>query len=101
MKTIKIKPKNLRLPSLRATGVFRVATECGCGPTKGSESPHSRRWARMGVGLLLLLFISCTSKPVPGYVAEEDSLCIDTVASLDEVMQPDTIVVDSLAGDSL
>ena len=23
----------------RATGVFRAATECGCGPTKGSESP--------------------------------------------------------------
>ncbi len=30
-----------------ATGVFRVATECGCGPTKGSESPlatEDRGW---------------------------------------------------------
>ena len=30
-----------------ATGVFRAATECGCGPTKGSESPlatEDRRW---------------------------------------------------------
>ena len=26
-------------PPLRATGVFREATECGFGPTKGSESP--------------------------------------------------------------
>ena len=24
-----------------ATGVFRAATECGCGPTKGSESPFA------------------------------------------------------------
>ena len=26
-------------PDNGATGVFRAATECGCGPTKGSESP--------------------------------------------------------------
>ena len=30
----------LSLPT-RATGVFRVATECGCGPIKGSESPFA------------------------------------------------------------
>ena len=23
------------------TGVFKVATECGCGPTKGSKSPFA------------------------------------------------------------
>ena len=26
-------------PDNGATEVFRAATECGCGPTKGSESP--------------------------------------------------------------
>ncbi len=27
------------LPFRGATGVYRAATECGCGPTKESESP--------------------------------------------------------------
>jgi len=30
-----------RPPLLGATGVFREATECGFGPTKGSESPFT------------------------------------------------------------
>ena len=33
----------------RATGVFREATECGFGPTKGSESPFATE-ARQGGG---------------------------------------------------
>ena len=32
---------NLKHSPKRATGVFRVATECGYGPTKGSESPFA------------------------------------------------------------
>ena len=31
--------------SKKATGVFRAATECGCGPTKGSESPFATEGA--------------------------------------------------------
>ena len=38
-----------KLPSFGATGVFRGATECGSGPTKGSES-HIRDGGRSGVG---------------------------------------------------
>ncbi len=35
--------ENNAILSLRrkATGVFRVVTECHCGPTKGSESPFA------------------------------------------------------------
>jgi hypothetical protein len=50
--------------------------------------------------IMVLSFFSCGSKPVPGLVAEEDSLCIDTVATLDEVV-PDTLEADSLAEDTL
>ncbi len=32
-------PHTFLSPGNGATGVFRVATECGYGPTKGSESP--------------------------------------------------------------
>ena len=32
---------NNRPPLLGATGAFRGATECGSGPTKGSESPFT------------------------------------------------------------
>jgi len=38
-------------PSSRATGAFRAATECGCGPTKGSESPFATEGRRGGLGL--------------------------------------------------
>ena len=31
-----------------ATGAFRAATECGCGPTKGSESPFATEGRRGG-----------------------------------------------------
>ena len=56
----------------------------------------------LGVGLLLLLMASCTGKPGSlADVAEEDSLFIDTVATLDEELAPDTLVLDSLALDSL
>ena len=60
----------------------------------------------LGVGLLLLLLLllmaSCTGKPSSlADVAEEDSLFIDTVATLDEELAPDTLVLDSLALDSL
>ena len=55
----------------------------------------------LGVGLLLLM-ASCTGKPSSlADVAEEDSLFIDTVATLDEELAPDTLVLDSLAQDSL
>ena len=59
------------LSPLGATGVLRVATECGCGPTKGSESPFAKEERegaaspfRAGLGvslfvLLCLLFASC------------------------------------------
>ena len=63
-------------------------------------------WEGVGVGLLLLLLLllmaSCTGKPSSlADVAEEDSLFIDTVATLDEELAPDTLVLDSLALDSL
>lgn len=54
----------------------------------------------LGVGLLLLL-LSCNGKQTLADVAEEDSLCIDTVATLDDVMLSDTVAVDSLAEDTL
>ena len=56
----------------------------------------------MGVGLLLLL-LSCNGKQTLADVAEEDSLCIDTVATLDDVMLSDTLAAeqDSLFLDSL
>ena len=59
---------------------------------------------RIGICLLCLslLFVSCGGKQTLANVAEEDSLCIDTVATLDDEMQPDTIAEsDSLLVDSL
>ena len=57
---------------------------------------------REGLGVGLLLMVSCTGKPSSlADVAEEDSLFIDTVATLDEELAPDTLVQDSLALDSL
>ncbi len=55
-----------------------------------------------GVGLPLLL-LSCNGKQTLADVAEEDSLCIDTVATLDDVMLSDTLAAeqDSLFLDSL
>ncbi|MCR5778968.1 MAG: hypothetical protein K6G70_00245 [Bacteroidaceae bacterium] len=44
-----------KLHSLGATGVFREATECGSGPTKGSESPI-RDGGRSGVGPTFHMF---------------------------------------------
>jgi hypothetical protein len=41
-------------PLLGATGVFREATECGFGPTKGSESPFTTEFG-LGVRLLPVL----------------------------------------------
>ena len=55
----------------------------------------------LGLGLLILLFTSCNGKQTLADVAEEDSLCIDTVATLDDVMLTDTVAVDSLAEDTL
>lgn len=56
----------------------------------------------LGVGLPLLL-LSCNGKQTLADVAEEDSLCIDTVATLDDVMLSDTLAAeqDSLFLDSL
>ena len=56
----------------------------------------------LGGGLLLLL-LSCNGKQTLADVAEEDSLCIDTVATLDDVMLSDTLAAeqDSLFLDSL
>ncbi len=42
----------------RATGVFREATECGFGPTKGSESPFATE-ARQGGGSSLMTCRHC------------------------------------------
>ena len=52
---------------------------------------------------LALPFLSCTDGKVgkENMVAEEDSLCIDTIASLDEGTLPDTLVVDTLVFDSI
>ena len=51
---------------------------------------------------LPLLFFSCNGKPTLANVAEEDSLCIDTVATLDDVVLTDTVAkADSLMQDSL
>lgn len=49
------------------------------------------------------IFISCSGNPGSlADVAEDDSLCIDTVATLEEVEVPDTTArADSLAADSL
>ena len=52
-----------------------------------------------GLGLVFLL--SCTGRPTLSDVAEEDSLFIDTVATLDEELAPDTLSQDSLVLDSL
>ena len=68
-------------------------------------------WEGVGVGFLpsltgglgwVFLLASCGNKPSSlADVAEEDSLFIDTVATLDEELAPDTLVLDSLALDSL
>jgi hypothetical protein len=52
---------------------------------------------------LALPLLSCTDGKVgkENMVAEEDSLCIDTIASLDEGTLPDTLVVDTLVFDSI
>lgn len=57
---------------------------------------------RGGVGLLLVglgwvfLFTSCANKSTSlANVAEEDSLFIDTVATLDEKLPTDTVAIDS------
>ena len=49
------------------------------------------------------IFISCSfNSGSLADVAEDDSLCIDTVATLDEVEVPDTVArTDSVAADSL
>jgi len=55
----------------------------------------------LGVTFIFLLS-SCGGKQTLADVAEEDSLCIDTVATLDDVVSvPDTLVTDSLFLDSL
>ena len=52
-----------------------------------------------GMLLCMLLLVSCGGSTVAN-TAEEDSLCIDTVATLDEV--PDTVtIVDTLTVDSV
>jgi hypothetical protein len=51
---------------------------------------------------LCMTFFSCGGKQALADVAEEDSLCIDTVATLDDVFasdpiaEPDTLTVDTL-----
>lgn len=52
---------------------------------------------------LALPLLSCTDGKIgkENMVAEEDSLCIDTIASLDDVTVPDTLEADSLDLDSL
>ena len=48
------------------------------------------------------IFISCGGKPTLADVAEDDSLCIDTVATLEEVAVPDMVApADSVEADSL
>ena len=53
--------------------------------------------------LLSLLFLSCDGKQTLANVAVEDSLCIDTVATLDDVVLTDTLAAepDSLTVDSV
>ena len=49
-----------------ATGVFRVATECGCGPTKGSEYPLATEDTGRGSSSHTLRYLSGEeSLPVP------------------------------------
>ena len=66
---------------------------------------QGRERGRACLALLLflpLLFFSCNGKPTLANVAEEDSLCIDTVATLDDVVLTDTVAkADSLMQDSL
>ena len=52
---------------------------------------------------LCLVLLSCDGKQTLANVAVEDSLCIDTVASLDNVTLTDTLAAepDSLAVDSV
>ncbi len=53
--------------------------------------------------LLFLLFSSCEGNQTLANVAVEDSLCIDTVATLDGVVLTDTLAAepDSLTVDSV
>lgn len=76
-----------------------VPPHCGRG-WEWDLSPFS--WKGLGVGILLL-FVSCGNQAGSlADVAEDDSLYIDTVATLDEVIAPDTIALpDSLMKDSL
>lgn len=51
---------------------------------------------------LCMTFFSCGGKQALADVAEEDSLCIDTVATLDDVFVPDTTAKpDTLMADTL
>ena len=64
-------------PLLGATGVFREATECGFGPTKGSESPFTTEFG-LGVRLfsdrqLLLLSQFDANDKHFGYNQEEEA----------------------------
>ena len=54
------KPSLHTTPSPRATGVFREATECGSGSTKGSESPLATVGKGFGEGVPLLLRLFLT-----------------------------------------
>ncbi|MBO7067144.1 MAG: hypothetical protein J6W52_00450 [Bacteroidaceae bacterium] len=51
-----------------------------------------RGWIRWGWCACFLIFLSSCGdgRPISEIVAEEDSLCIDTVATLDEVPVPET-----------
>jgi len=51
---------------------------------------------------LCMTFASCGGKMTLADVAKEDSLCIDTVASLDDVIMTDTVAeADTLTMDTL
>ena len=55
------------LAAREATGVFREATECGFGPTKGSESPLATEVRGVSLIFLLavLLLCSCNKNKTP------------------------------------
>ena len=56
----------------------------------------------LALAALLLSFYSCEGNQTLADVSEEDSLCIDTVATWDDVVLADTVVVtDSLMQDTL
>lgn len=64
---------------------------------------RERGMCRLAVLFFLpFLFFSCDGNQTLADVSEEDSLCIDTVATLDDVELADTIAVtDSLMQDTL